>query len=301
MIKKNLLHFAHKLKRKMQNKKPFTGRGLLIKFADIIIDNPSKPIQVKTLHGFKMFIDPVTDKGVERSIYYTGTYEAGTLHIFDYLLSEGDVYFDIGANIGLMAIYASQRIKSSGRVHAFEPEPDTFGILQKNCAINHIKNITLNRVALGEENKKALIFPNLDINRGASSLVRNDGSAGKEVTVMSLDNYIGQYPDPIKLMKIDVEGYEMEMLKGAGNLLKSAMAPIICIEYSKETHQNGDVADLYEFVKNVNEYRIYKFKGWKGEVGTLTEVYRREEMPDHDNVFCFLPKHLENVDKNIFK
>lgn len=301
MIKEYLVHLAHKIKAGMQKKQPFRGRGVLLGLADKILTTPTRPMLIKTLHGFKMKIDPVMDNGVEKSIYYTGTYEAGTLHVFDYLLQPGDVFFDIGSNIGLMAIYASKKVGAQGAVHSFEPEPDTFKILQQNCAINHISNIRLNNLALGAQEMDGFIYPNMDINRGASSLVRKDDSEGKKVSIITLDQYLKQQQvGNIKLMKIDIEGYELEMLKGASALLQSSAAPIICIEYSNEVMHTGEVADVYDFIKNINQYRIFKFKGWKGDVCNLEEVHSKAAMPGHDNVFCFLPSQLSKVDPAIF-
>ena len=301
MVKENLLHFAHLLKMKMQVKKPFRGRRILLKIADSIIGEPKRAMQIKTIYGFKIKIDPVNDNGVEKSIFYTGTYEAGTLYILDNLLNKGDNFFDIGSNIGLMGIYAAHKVGDNGTVHAFEPEPDTFKILKENCTINKLKNIRINNFALGDNEGTANIYPNLDINRGASSLVRSDGSIGKKVTITTLDKYLTQVKiNSIRLIKIDIEGYEFKMLKGAIELLRSENAPIICIEYSKKVQRNERLEDIYHFLKNVNAYRIFKFMLSKEKISFLTEVFFEEQMPEHDNVFCFLESHLSDINSSIF-
>ncbi|MEO6721265.1 MAG: FkbM family methyltransferase, partial [Ferruginibacter sp.] len=223
MMKEFLIPIAHRIKFSLQPKKPFSGRGILLKLADSILTEPTGPLTIKTLDGFKLRIDPVKDKGVERSIYFTGTYEAGTLHVFDHLLKTGDIYFDIGSNIGLMAIFAAKKVGRKGQVHSFEPEPDTFKILEHNCRINSLNNMVLNNIAMGSVEEDAVIYPNLDINRGAASLVKQDGSTGKKVTISTLDKYLANtmINKKIKLLKIDIEGYELEMLKGAAQLLRS--------------------------------------------------------------------------------
>lgn len=285
----------------MDQKQPFTGRGLLLNLASRIITEPTRPLVLKTLYGFKMKIDPIHDAGVEKTIYQTGTYEAGTLHIFDYLLKPGDIFFDIGANIGLMTIFAAQKVRTHGLVYSFEPEPDTFKILEQNCEINHLENIYLNNFALGSEEKEGFIYPNIDINRGASSLVRKDDTNGKKIRITTLDAFLtGKGLHKIKLMKIDIEGYELEMLKGASNLLGSVNAPILCIEHSRAVLHIAAVEDVYDFICNVNHYRIFKFNNWKGHIGKLTEVFSKNEMPPEDNVFCFLPNHLLQIDPIIF-
>lgn len=302
MIKAFLIHLAHKIKFHIQPKKPFSGRGILLKWAHKILTEPTGPLTIKTLDGFKLRIDPVKDKGVERVIYFTGTYEAGTLHVLGHLLKAGNIYLDVGSNIGLMAIFAARNVGKKGQVHAFEPEPETYTILEHNCRINSLKNIVLNNVALGAEEKEATIYANLDTNRGAASLVRQDGSAGKKISVTTLDAYLAAHSiGRIQVMKIDIEGYEMEMLKGATKLLSSKDAPVICIEYSRDVEHTGDATDIYDFIKGINEYRVFKFSVWKGEVCPLQEVYSKADLPQHDNIFCFLPQQLLQAAPSLFK
>jgi FkbM family methyltransferase len=267
-----------------------------------MIGHPTEKMILKTIHGFKLHIDPVYDNGVERSIYYSGTYEAGTLHMFNKILRNGDIFIDVGSNIGLMTIYAAMQVGPSGKVFAFEPEPDTFNILESNCKLNKLDNIVLNNIALGAEDKEALIFPNPEINRGASSLIRKAGAEGKKVLVKRLDDYITVNGiNNVRLMKIDIEGYELEMLRGSLSFLSGIDAPVICIEYSNEVSHTAEVGDVYEFIKALNKYRIYKFTQWKGDVCKLTEVHSKDDMPHHDNVFCFTEKHLAEIDRAIFQ
>jgi FkbM family methyltransferase len=301
VIKAALIHIAHQINQNIRSKAPFTGRGVLLQLADKILSLPPEPMVVKTLYGFKMQIDPVKDKGVEQSIYNTGTYEAGTLHIFDHILCPGDVYFDIGANIGLMTLYASKKVGKSGQVHAFEPQPDTFEILKNNCKINNVKNVFVNEYALGCDEGHAYIYANMDINRGASSLVRQDGFSGKKVFVSTLDKYLSKIDHKkIKLIKIDIEGYEMEMLKGARQLLSSDRAPVICVEYSNDVEHVTEAGDIYDFIKSINKYRVFKFTVWKGEICKLQEVFNKVDLPQHDNIFCFLPDQLAQTDSTLF-
>lgn len=301
MLRETFLHYLHKAMFYVNEQAPFPGRGRLQKLLPRLVPAATKPIVLNTLYDFKMQIDPVNDKGVERTLYHTGTYELGTLHIFKHLLNEGDVFFDIGSNIGLMSLFASVQVGATGAVHCFEPEPDTFRILAHNVAINGFGNLRLNNLALGSEQKEGIIYANMDINRGASSIVKADGSAGKKIVIDTLDHYISQHnPGLIKLMKIDVEGYELEMLKGATTLLQSEQAPIICIEYSKLNEHVGAVDDVYDFLVSINQYRIFRFVQWKEKISPLREVLDKDDMPEHDNVFCFLPSHLEHADRSIF-
>ena len=300
MIQEELIHIRHKLKFGLI-KKPSRINTLLVRGIEKIIRSTPDEMVIKTLYDFKLKINPGVDKGVERSIYNTGTYEAGTLHAFDLLLKNGDIFFDIGSNIGLMTLYASRKVGRSGQVHSFEPEPGTYKILEENCLINRVENIFLNKIALGSEEMEGVIYPNLDINRGAASLVRQDGTNGSRIWINTLDQYLSNRDiKKIKLIKVDIEGYEIEMLKGALKLLSSENAPILCIEYSKDVKSVGEVSTIYDLLKEVNNYQVYKFTEWKGSVCKLMKVQTKNDLPEHDNIFCFLPHHLQNANPLLF-
>lgn len=299
-MQKELLHLIHILKFNDHRKHSRINKFFLKILENNVKIKPREMI-LKTLYGFKLKINPALDKGVERSIFNTGTYEAGTLHAFDLLLKKGDVFIDVGSNIGLMAIYASQKVGTTGHIHSFEPEPKTYKILCENCDINKIKNITLNNIALGAKESKGIIYSNLDINRGAASLVRRDGTKGNEISISTLDNYLDSKRIPqVKLIKADIEGYEFEMLKGASKLLHSEYAPILCIEYSNDVQSVTEVSDVYDFVTSINKYQVYKFTEWKGSVCKLQKVQIKSDLPEHDNIFCFLPRHLRNINSSLF-
>ena len=117
---------------------PFRCSGRLINLiSKIFIPKPKGPRLVHTIYGFDIIcMDPVNDKGVEKPLYLTGTYEAGTLSVMDKCLGEEDIFIDVGANIGLMSIFSSGVIGSKGKVYSFEPVLETFTILKKNIEIN---------------------------------------------------------------------------------------------------------------------------------------------------------------------
>lgn len=274
----------------------FPGKEILKKIANKFLPQPSGSVIIKTIYGFDLEINPQIDKGIEECLFKTGTYEEGTLHIFNQILKEGDVVVDAGANIGLMSIFAAQIVGGAGQVHAFEPEPNTFKILQKNCALNNLTNIVLNEQALGAEKSEAMLYSNMNINRGAASLIQSEDATGTNVLISTLDIYVEEQKlTKIDFIKIDIEGFELEMLKGSSKLLAAEHAPILCVEYSQTVARNNDLEDVYDFIKKINNYRIYKFQKSKAEIGKLTEVLDKKDLPVHDNIFCFLEEKTENV------
>jgi len=195
----------------------------------LLIPSPKEDCVMLTRYGFYLYIDPVKDKGVERSIYYTGTYEKGALAIMKQILREGDVFADVGANIGLMSIYAAQLVGTSGRVLAFEPNPETATILEENIRLNELSNTESIRYAVGKTPDKALIYERWDSNRGSASLIKPEEKAeSHEIEIITLSEFFstdlktGKLP---RLIKLDIEGFELEALEGARELLNSAAPP----------------------------------------------------------------------------
>lgn len=121
-------------------------------------------MRVTTRYGFDLVVDPRRNKGVDASVYYNGTYEAGTVFTIMQSLRPGDVFIDAGANIGLMSLAAAQVVGPAGRVHAFEPVPELINLFRQNIALNGTPNVTLHPQALGSANERRTIYERPGIN-----------------------------------------------------------------------------------------------------------------------------------------
>jgi FkbM family methyltransferase len=256
-----------------------------------------------TLFGIKISVDPIGGRGLENDIYYFGTYEHGTLSILKKNLCEGDIFFDIGANIGWISCVVSGFVGKSGKVYAFEPHPRIYEIFKNNIKINNINNIFTYNIALGSKIYKTKIYDIPNMNRGSASLISPTGikKDGFKINVTTIDSLIenGQIPIP-KLIKIDVEGFELKVLKGAKKLLKNSQAPIICLEYSTLHPQSGgDINKIYTFIKSVNNYSCYKLNYSKEVPGELIKISEIADLPRHDNIFCFLDNHLHDLQQRM--
>lgn len=293
----------HNLLRRLANINVFGIRYLSKILPTLIIPKPRDGIIIKTMHGFNLKIDPLKDTGVERSIYYTGTYELACLHIIKNILQEGEVFVDIGANIGLMSVFSALIVQNKGVVYSFEPNPATRSILKENIHLNDVKNIIVSEYAIGSKTDKGRIFENWHINRGGASLIDSGmGSDYYDITIIKLDEFVN-LRKPIKLIKIDVEGYEMEALKGSMNIISDPKGPILIVECVKErAFQDYSGDDLFSFITKVNNYRIFKSIGRKKDSPSLVEVTDAKDLPQHANIYCFLPHHYQAVNiKQIFK
>jgi len=148
-------------------------------------------------------------------------------------LKEGDVFIDVGANFGLHTIYAACLVGCKGHVFAFEPYSPAFKLLARNITLNKMKRqITVIPAALSNTSDRFLRFyvPPHDASGLTASLKSNlPDSKITHVLNMRLDDYWNKTNLPIKLIKIDVEGAELEVLRGAKGSLER-FKPVLIIE-----------------------------------------------------------------------
>lgn len=143
-------------------------------------------------------------------------------------LRPGDVVWDVGANVGLYSLEFAERVGQSGRVVAFEPSPTNFATLE--ARVQGHPNVTPLQLALGAEAGTAGFRQGSDP-LGATSQLTDAAGASEHVPVARgadlVDAGVAQRPNAIK---IDTEGYELEVLLGLGGLLEDPLLRVLCIE-----------------------------------------------------------------------
>ena len=130
------------------------------------------------------------------------------------MLSEGMVFVDVGAHIGLYTLLAASRVGARGRVYAFEPAPENFRVLQHNIAQNGFTNVAAEPMAVSRSRGRAAFT--LSESDSASHTLANSLHRGRsiEAETISLDEYFSQHEDRIDLVKLDAEGAELSILEG---------------------------------------------------------------------------------------
>ena len=142
--------------------------------------------------------------------------------------SSSGIFIDVGAHIGRYTVLAAKRLGSRGKVLAFEPNPETFKALQQNVKLNSLDNVVLFNLALGDRNTTMDLYIDT-VNDGATSLLWGDGPA-VTVPVRRLDDILAEQnidPREVFLIKVDVEGAEPLVFKGAERLLREGSPTII--------------------------------------------------------------------------
>ena len=146
-------------------------------------------------------------------------------------LRSGDVFVDVGANIGLFTLIAAARVGQAGRVVAFEPTTATNERLTDNVRLNNLGNVTCVSAALSDSSGQLELVQSMDGFDAWNSLTRPTmGSAfsNEMVDVVAWDQYATQHNlvGVVTMMKIDVEGWESRVLAGGGDILKDGCARI---------------------------------------------------------------------------
>ena len=293
----NRVRSLHALADLFFNKYRFPGsRGLSRLLSKAILPTLSKPVLCPTIYGFDMHLNPEPNSEIY-DIYYLGFYEPGTLHVNAACLRPGDTYIDVGASIGLMSLHAARLVRPSGNVIAFEPTQRSFEVFGKSVEVNGFRNIRILKQGLANDKGTIPIY----LNRACPSMV----SEGKDepfemVEIDRLDDVLKREGiSKVRMIKVDVEGFELEVLKGARELLSGKDAPILCIEYmSALIGKQGN--DLFSFIKSVNAYSFYQLTGSKNTVSKLRKIKEGEAFRNNDNLFCFLDSHIETLPRNLF-
>lgn len=281
--------FRHKLISALRDWDVKGIRRLSVALPKLLLPDPKSMGKhvLKTIHGIKMMIDPSLDKGVELSLFETGTYEKGTIQFLKEHLKPGASFLDIGANIGLMSVIASKCVGEKGIVYAVEANPATVPILQTNIELNQCKNIEVLPIALSDTQGTALLFENWEVNRGGASLIsQSSEEKGIEVKMERLDDLFDENTR-IDLVKIDVEGFEPQVIRGGMNWFKKQL-PVFIIEVSEKREKEAGPTpkEILELVEKIGPYEFFKHKGTKERSGKLLKIIHVQELPDHDNIIC---------------
>lgn len=220
-------------------------------------------------HGFRFVARPPEYpflRGLLQRDCDTPTFEA-----YRRLLRSGNTCVDVGAHVGRYAVFPARLIGDKGRVYALEPNPETYWALRANVALNQCDNISVHHLGLAASPGRALLHLYEPQFSSWSSLhphamTRPDGSRSVpsstvEVTIDTLDCFVRRMEiGQIDLLKLDVEGAELEVLSGATELLAGGAVRHICFEISEAPlAASGHTADdVVEFFGH-HGFSIYAF------------------------------------------
>lgn len=166
---------------------------------------------------------------------WLGTYEYKERVLFEKTVKRGNVVFDIGAHAGFYTLLASALTGPSGKVFAFEPLPENLAKLKKHLALNHITNVSVVDAAVFDYCGTA------DFDTGEGNYRGRVSPRGKlKVKVVCLDELTAKAELPVPdCIKIDVEGGELAVLKGAKDVIKAAHPVIFLSIHSNQAKEQA--------------------------------------------------------------
>jgi FkbM family methyltransferase len=170
-------------------------------------------------------------KAREEKFYWTGVHEPHVQRAIERLVRPGQTFWDVGSHIGFFAVIASRAVGSSGHVRCFEPMDASRVRLHRTVCLNGLTNVEICDVAVSRESGDAVLHPHR-LSPMWSLAAAGDGLGGVSVRVRSLDDLAAEARTP-DVIKVDVEGAELEVLRGGAQLLRHAR-PTLLVEFSDQ-------------------------------------------------------------------
>ena len=196
--------------------------------------------------------------GVSALINCMGIYDYNNMNLIKLLLKQGGIFFDIGANIGSYTLIASEQ--ANANVYSFEAHPGTFLSLKKNIILNNRDNVKAFNIAVSETDGN-VFFSNL-VQTPINHIMNNNVKNCISVDSIRLDTFIKKNNVMPEYVKIDVEGFEYNVLSGIGKYLE--FIKVLFIEYNQHTGKNS-INDLLSenFIGPLSfAYDNLTFKPW---------------------------------------
>jgi len=220
----------------------------------------------KSLNGkfnfmnFKFFYDKLRDTSIASSILTNGNYEEETCKEIKNSLFSGDVFIDGGANIGFYSILSSKFVGSKGKVISFEPTSTCYNYLLKNIKINKKKNIFPVKKAIS--NKNSTVLFKVGENSEENSIVKNSNKKDNiiKIKAISIDSYCkNKKIKKVNLIKLDIEGQELQALKGSRNTILKNKDIKIIFELNISKRKDGIIYSkkIFNYLSKLN-FKYFK-------------------------------------------
>lgn len=265
------------------------GKGIVVR----LLDNGNFPgfqTITNSKDGRAFVFDSETRHGYQ--IFFYGDREKAETDLMRKVVREGDTVIDIGANIGWYTTLFASCVGESGVVLAIEPIPSTFDVLRQNLKLNHNEaNVKLFHGVCSDSIGELEVhyFPTLHPGLASSRPIGDQPSVTFVVPATTVDNLIQlNQLDHITMMKIDVEGAELSVLKGSLNALRNGLVESLLIEANDErseafSYQFCECIDLLKDAQQ--EYETFRVNH---RTGALDQMRSSTDYRHGDNIFVVM-------------
>ena len=211
----------------------FRGKNRL---ARLLLTRTTEECAIPTATG--RMVVPNLVEPVAWDLARDGCYEPELCRFIRQNVRPGDVCLDIGANIGAISRVMAERVGPTGRVHALEPSPQVLQYLQRNT--QPFPHITSHGLAVSAQSGKKEFYQAPETKFGMGTLSALPGWRATEVAVTTLDEFWQKTGAPtIRLIKIDVEGHELEVFQGGREALLNNPEVVVVFEFSDWAEENA--------------------------------------------------------------
>jgi FkbM family methyltransferase len=210
---------------------------------------------------------------IEARVLLLGSYEPFEGWLIDQFVRKGDVAIDAGANVGLHTLRMALNATAEGTVYAVEPCPEVRARLEFNMKLNRMKNVHVLPQALSDSpgNSTLYINPPKFPNRNATLVPDPTPEAipvETPIRTVLLDELWVEVMQGanVSFFKLDVEGYELKVLRGAQRLVQSCL-PVVMLEYNRHyAHLLGySMSDVADYFARWPQYQIYRLGRYRLE------------------------------------
>lgn len=172
---------------------------------------------------------PRSDRCVSQQIQKHNIWEPYETSLLVSRLKPGDVFLDIGANIGYYTILAAAMVNDAGLVVAYEPDEENFSLLCENVALNKAANVMPFQMALSDFNGRKDLYLSPD-NKGDHRLYDSgDGRCSRKVEVVHAGDHVRSLTSRVDFIKIDTQGSEYNILKGLKDIILESKSHLTMI------------------------------------------------------------------------
>jgi len=228
--------------------------------------------------------------------FFYGAFEKGQLFFWNDIASRlyhnKGIFIDIGANVGQHSIYMSKRAST---VHAFEPYETVRKKITEKIELNHLTNIVVHNVGIGHTSELLPFYKPTGANLGIGTFVENqqntDNQSDYQLPVVSGDDYFNrQHIDKVDMIKIDVEGFEKNVMIGLNQTIQKNR-PVIVFELGLELDcsfsSHSEIIDHFP-----SDYMFFMFDIWD-KLGNKNK--RKDGIFRKKGIYKLVPFHFDNV------
>lgn len=241
-------------------------------------------------HGYRMFLD-LSDWSDRRAWFFGRYYQQDLELLLEAILRPGDCFVDIGANIGMTTLIAAKCIGSDGLGLAYEPNPTAYERLSQHVVENNIDWVRCHSYGIGKQSSEAILHVGTHL--GKASLlneVQDDDTSEIIVRIKDGSCIVEDVPDDkVVIVKIDVEGFEKDVLEGISGLYDRGNVAVI-VEITNERLRNvgSSATDVYAYMKSYGFVPV-RFKRvrdrWSTWLHIDMDIDMQPELRKHDVLF----------------